>query len=157
MLAFARSGLVLAVMMMAGTVIGCSDDPSTSEAETEVVPTDVPAEIVSLIDEWSAANERGDGSVMDLYVPEGYHLYGDQRYDYDEVSQHLSGGGVEHEWLTDPLVVAADEDGRFVVVRGMRNSSPMWSNASALLFEIVTTPEDELRIVQTAWFYDSEW
>jgi hypothetical protein len=159
MTAIARSGLILALVLMAGPIVGCSDEPAASEIETEVVPTDVPTGIVSLIDDWYTANERADGSVMDLYVPEGYHLYGDQRYDYDDVSQHLSAGGdsYEHEWLTDPLLIAADEDGRYVVVRGLRNSSPAWSNASALLFEVVTTSEGEFRIVQTAWFYDSEW
>lgn len=70
---------------------------------------------------------------------------------------HLSGGGVEHEWITEPMLVAEDADGRYVVVRGMRNTSPTWSNTSALLFEVVTTPDGDLRLVQTAWFYDSEW
>jgi hypothetical protein len=117
-----------------------------------------PPEIVSLVDEWKAANERGDGSVMNLSVPEGSHLYGDQRFEYDEVSEHRSDGDleVEHEWLTDPLLIAAD-DGRYVVARGLRNSSAVWSHASALLFEIVTIAVDELRIAQTAWFYDSDW
>ena len=123
----------------------------------EVAATVAPDELVALIDDWYAANDRGDGSVLDLYVPEGYHLYGDKRFDYDEIPAHLSGGSVEHEWITEPLLITADPDGRYVVVRGMRNSSAVWSNASALLFEIVTTADDELRLVQTAWFYDSEW
>jgi hypothetical protein len=81
---------------------------------------------------------------------------GDQRIEYDEIPAHLSSGGLETEWITEPLLIAEDEDGRYVVVRGMRILGS-WSNASALLFEIVTTADDELRLVQTAWFYDNEW
>ena len=125
---------------------------SSSQAGAVVAPE----ELAALIDNWYAANERADGSVLDLYLPEGYHLYGDQRIEYDEIPAHLSSGGLEHEWITEPLLIAEDEDGRYVVVRGMRISGS-WVNASALLFEIVTTADDELRIVHTAWFYDNEW
>jgi hypothetical protein len=126
---------------------------SSSQAGAVVAPE----ELAALIDNWYAANERADGSVLDLYLPEGYHGYGDQRIEYDEIPGHLSGGNIEHDWITEPLLIAEDEDGRYVVVRGMRITSPNWSNASALLFEIVTTADDELRLVQTAWFYDNEW
>ena len=126
------------------------------EADTEST-TSAPPELAGLVDDWYAALEQGDDSVLDLYVAEGYHLYGDTRFEYDEIVGHLSGGGVEHEWITEPMLVAEDADGRYVVVRGMRNTSPIWSNASAVLFEVVTTPEGDLRLVQTAWFYDSEW
>lgn len=131
-----------------------------SAASTGEEPDAVaPEELAALIDDWYAANDRGDGSVLDLYVPEGYHLYGDLRFAGDEIVAHLSGGGgsIEHEWITEPILIAEDADGRYVVVRGMRNTSPNWSNASALLFEIVTTADDELKLAQTAWFHDSEW
>jgi hypothetical protein len=118
--------------------------------------SDVPVEVSALIDDWYAALERADGSALDLYVPEGYHLYGDQRFDHDEILAHLQGGGIKHEWITEPLLVAQDEDGRYVAVRGMRNTSPLGSSASALLFEIVTTADGELRLAQTAWFYRSK-
>jgi outer membrane murein-binding lipoprotein Lpp len=135
------------------------EPPAAAVASEEAAGTVAPEEIAALIDGWYAANDLGDGSVLDLYVPEGYHLYGDKRIEYDEIVNHLSGGGtgIEHEWITEPLLIAEDDDGRYVVVRGMRITSATWSNASALLFEIVTTPEGELRIVQTAFFYDNEW
>jgi hypothetical protein len=39
----------------------------------------------------------------------------------------------------------------------MRNTSPVFgSDASALMFEIMTTSGDELRFAQTAWFYKTE-
>lgn len=142
----------LSIVVLLLLIGGCSSTDSTASQDVTA-----PDELVALVDEWYAANDRGDGSVLELYVPEGYHLYGDQRFEYNEIVNHLSAGGVEHEWLTEPLLIAEDDDGRYVVVRGLRNTSAAWSNASALLFEIVTTPEDELRIVQTAWFYDSDW
>jgi hypothetical protein len=138
---------VALLLLMAGC---SSSDPTASD---EYV---APEELTALIDNWYAANDRADGSDLDLYVPEGYHLYGDQRIEYDEIPAHLSSGGLETEWITEPLLIAEDEDGRYVVVRGMRILGS-WSNASALLFEIVTTADDELRLVQTAWFYDNEW
>ncbi len=134
------------------------EPPAAAVASGETAGAVAPEELAALIDGWYAALERGDDSVLDLYLPEGYHLYGDKRIEHDEIVGHLSGGtGIENEWITEPLLIAEDEDGRYVVVRGMRNTSAIWSNASALLFEIVTTPDDELRLVQTAWFYDSEW
>ena len=131
--------------------------PACSDSDDEATPLTPSPEIVALIDQWWDANGAGDGSVLDLYVDEGYHLYGDQRYEYDQIPGHLSASGIQHEWVTEPLLIAEDADGRYVVVRGVRNSSGSWENTSAMLFEIVTTPEDELKIVQTAWFYDSEW
>ncbi|MGI9585229.1 MAG: hypothetical protein ACR2N7_06520 [Acidimicrobiia bacterium] len=126
-------------------------------AVAETINVAPPQELADLINAWFAALEQGDDSVLDLYVAEGYHLYGDKRFEYDELVGHLAGGGVDHQWITGPVLIAEDSDGRYVVARGMRNTTVDWSNASALLFEIVTTPEGELQIVQTAWFYDSEW
>ena len=117
-----------------------------------------PEEIAALIEDWYAANDLGDGSVLDLYLPEGYHLYGDKRFEYDEIVGHLSGGPAENEWITEPLLIADEGNGRYVVVRGMRIMfTGIYPNASALMFEIVTTPDDELRFAQTAWLYDNEW
>ena len=146
-----RLGPILPIAVFVILAAGCSTDPTTADEYL------APPQLAGLVDDWFAALEQGDDSVLDLYVAEGYHLYGDTRFEYDEIVGHFSGGSIEHEWITDPMLVAEDADGRYVVVRGMRNSSPMWSNASALLFEVVTTPDDELRLVQTAWFYDSEW
>jgi hypothetical protein len=137
------------VIALALIVTGCTAEEGSS--------TVAPEELAALIDDWYAALDRGDDSVLDLYLPVGYHLYGDKRIEYDEIPAHLSGGSIEHEWITEPLLIAEDADGRYVVVRGMRISSPVWSNATALMFEIVTTADDELRFVQTALFYDNEW
>ena len=81
-----------------------------------------PAEVSTLIDEWYSANERADGSVLDLYLPSGYHLYGDERIDYSEIPGHLGGNpDFQHEWITEPMLITAYYDGSYVVVRGMRN------------------------------------
>ena len=156
-LATAESNLAAAEANLSAVEQELASLPTVAaEADTEST-TSAPPELAGLVDDWYAALEQGDDSVLDLYVAEGYHLYGDTRFEYDEIVGHLSGGNIEHEWITEPMLVAEDADGRYVVVRGMRNTSPIWSNASALLFEVVTTPDDELRLVQTAWFYDSEW
>lgn len=142
---------------LAQTEVELGQVTAERDALEEVEAVSAPEAIAALIDDWNQALERQDGSVLKLYVPEGYHLYGDQRFEYDEIPGHLQGGGVEHVWITEPLLIAEDDDGRYVVVRGMRNTTPVWSNASALSFEIVTRSDGELRIVQTAWFYDNEW
>jgi hypothetical protein len=130
-------------------VVGCSSN--------EIDATAVPKEVSALIDDWYAALERADGSALDLYLPNGYHLYGDLRFDHDQVLAHLQEGGIEHEWITEPFLVAQDEGGSFVAVRGMRNTMPSgFSDASAVLFEIVTTTDGELRFAQTAWFFRSK-
>jgi len=173
--------LIAGLAVLGLVLTGCSSDPTASDeyvtleqelAQTEAELVEVtaerdalekietavaPEELAALIDDWYEALDRQDDSALELYVPEGYHLYGDQRFEYDKIPGHLQAGGIEHVWITEPLLIAEDEDGRYVVTRGMHNTSPAWSNASALLFEIVTMPDGELRIVQTAWFYDTEW
>jgi hypothetical protein len=156
-LATARSNLTAAEASLSAVEEELANLPTVAAEADTASATSAPPELAGLVDDWFAALELGDDSVLDLYVAEGYHLYGDTRFEYDEIVGHLSGGGIEHEWITEPMLVAEDADGRYVVVRGMRNTSPMWSNASALLFEVVTTSDGELRLVQTAWFYDSEW
>jgi hypothetical protein len=117
-----------------------------------------PDRVAAVIDDWYEALDRGDDSVLDLYVPQGYHLYGDKRIEYDEIVSHLTGGSIEHVWITEPLLITDEGDGRYVAVRGMRNTMPgAWENATAISFEIVTTPDGALKLVQTAWFYDNEW
>lgn len=83
-------------------------------------------------------------------------MEGDQRIELDRLASHLSGGG-EHEWITEPLLISDEGDGRYVVVRGMRNTTVTWGvDSSALMFEIMTTSDDELRFSQTAWFYETD-
>jgi hypothetical protein len=156
----ARRTLLVAAGAVILLLVGCSsDDESTASVGSAVNldPTAVPAEISALVDNWFEALAREDGSVLELYVPEGYHLYGDTRIEHDGIPAHLSTPGYTHEWTTPTLLITNEGNGRYVVVRGMRNTSSAGSWASALLFEIVETPNDGLRLAQTAWFYDSEW
>lgn len=153
-----RSRRTLAIAALAALVLGFiagwairGDSSDTSTADTEV-----PAEVSALIDEWFSANERADRSVLDLYLPSGYHLYGDQRVDYSEIPNHLSGNpDFQHEWITEPILITADDDGSYVVVRGMRivNDARGWDDSSALAFEIETTADGSLKFAQTAWIY----
>jgi hypothetical protein len=110
---------------------------------------EVPAEVVALLDEWWAANERHDGSVVDLYTPTGYHLYGDAKYSSDTLAAHLNRA-VNPEWITEPyLIVSQPMRGRYVVTRGLQSGT----TASAVTFEIVTDGDGELKFEQTAWTY----
>jgi hypothetical protein len=148
-----KGALLVAASAVTLLLVGCS----SSASPTEIDPTAVPAEISALIDNWSEALAREDGSVLELYVPEGYHLYGDLRIEHDSIPAHLSTPGYTHEWTTPTPLITNEGYGRYVAVRGTRNTSSLGSWASALLFEIVETPDDGLRLAQTAWFYDSEW
>lgn len=156
-LATAESSLAAAEANLSAAEQELANLPTVADEADPEPTTSAPPELAALVDDWYAALEQGDGSVLDLYVAEGYHLYGDTRFEYDQIVGHLSAAGIKHEWITEPMLVAEDADGRYVVVRGMRITSPIWSNASAFLFEVVTTPEGDLRLVQTALFYDSEW
>lgn len=161
-------GLVVAFTLVAGA---CGQEVTTSEEyqslETEKVALEqqlaytedelaaaratgsgeaVPAEVVAVLDAWWAANDRADGSVVDLYTANGYHLSGDRKIPQDQLAAHL-GGGSDHEWISEPYLVAAQPEGRYVVTRGVRNGAFV----SALSFEIKTASTGELEIAQTAW------
>ena len=152
-------------VVLATLISGCGEDITTSDEyrqlEQEVValetrleeatPDAVPADVVALLDEFDAANERGDGSVADLYRISGYHLYGDQKIERDEIAAHLGASGWTHEWITEPYLIAAEPEGRYVVARGLRNSNGAASYASALTFELITSVDGELEIAQSAW------
>ena len=138
---------ILGIGALALGSVACGASDSANEASA------TPEPVAELVDDWFAAAEAGDGSVTDLYLPTGYHLYGQQRYDHDDIAAHLSGGGYEHEWITDTMLVADDGDGSYVVVRGMRSSNEFESDQSALTFEVVTTDEGELRLAQTSWLF----
>lgn len=145
-----RSVSLAIALLMIATACG-SDDSTTSD-----VP-EIPDEIAAVTDDWYAAADQGDGSVIDLYTSYGYHLYGDQRIEREDIAVHLQGGGFEHEWITEPMLIVDEGDGRYVVVRGMRNTHPtQGSDASAVMFEIMTTDDGEYRLQQTAWFYETE-
>jgi len=128
-------------------------DRDVLAVEVKAYPA-VPGEAAALIDDWWEALERGDGSVVDLYRPTGYHLYGTERFSGEEIAAHLEAGqGWTHEWITEPYLVTDEGDGRYVVTRGLRNSLGGTSSASALTFEIATMPDGQLLFAQTAWTY----
>lgn len=52
-----------------------ADEPDTESTSS------APPKLAGLVDDWYAAVEQGDDSVLDLYVAEGYHLYGDTRFE----------------------------------------------------------------------------
>lgn len=130
-------------------------DLTATRAELEEAGTteaDVPADVAAVVDEWWAANDRGDGSVAELYVPTGYHMYGERKIRHDELAAHFGVEGWTSELISGPFLVAAEPAGRYVVTIGVRNSSGVASFASALTFEIVTR-DDEYRIAHTDWAY----
>lgn len=151
-----RRTLVISVLVALAIGVGAGWLIRGASSEETTADTQVPAEVSALIDEWYAANARADGSVLDLYLPSGYHLYGDERIDYSQIPDHLGGNpDFQHEWITEPILITADDDGSYVVVRGMRNilESRNWDDSSALAFEIETTDDGSLKLAQTAWIY----
>ena len=60
--------------------------------------TEIPAEVLALLDEWWEVNERNDGSVVDLYTPDGYHLCGETKYALDTLAAHLQQA-VNPKWI----------------------------------------------------------
>jgi hypothetical protein len=139
----ATTAIILAAFACAAMFAGCSDSNDQSS-------TAVPTEVSQLIDDWEAALGRGDGSVLDLYTPDGYHLYGATKYTGEWMAVHLQGGAPEdHVWVTEPVLIV-DQGDRFIVTGGMSNRvfGTWWT--SAVTFEIVDTP-DGLRIAQTSW------
>jgi len=129
-----------------------ASDTAAALAEARAVQgTQVPADVDDLLDEWWSANERNDGSVVELYLPSGYHLSGQQMIPRDDLAAHLGAPGWTPEWITEPYLVAAEPEGRYVVTRGLRNTQGSRSFASALTFEILTTADGELKIAETDW------
>ena len=125
-------------------------DTTAQMAEAHpAAPSEVPADVLALLDAWWAANERKDDSVVDLYTEAGYHLYGQAKYSGDDLVAHLQLA-VRPEWITEPyLIVTESNDRRFVVTRGLDTGI----RSSAFTFEIVKSPEGGLKIAQTAWSY----
>jgi len=139
--------------LLLAILTGCGSSDAALEGEHD--PTQVPDEVSQLIDDWWAALERGDDSVLDLYLPSGYHLYGDLRIERDEIVGHLSGQPqYSTEWTTAPYAMANEGDGTYLVVRGIRitqASTTSW--ASAFAFEIETVDDGSLKIAHTAFIY----
>jgi hypothetical protein len=142
------------VGMLAVVAAGLAACTSTGES---AVGAEVPTDVRALIDEWSAAVELHDGSVTDLYWSMGYHVYGDRVIPRDEIAGHFADATFPTEWITDPYLIAAEPEGRYVVTRGLRTTLGDQSFASALTFEILDVPDDGLKIAQTNWMWDNSW
>jgi hypothetical protein len=108
----------------------------------------VPDDVVALIDQWKQATES---SMIDLYTPTGFHLYGTQRFTGEEIGPHLVNPSVGHEELT-PLLLVADELGRYVITQGVENTVGGGKYRSGISWEIVADSEGGLKIAQSAWF-----
>jgi hypothetical protein len=108
----------------------------------------VPDDVVALIEQWKQATAS---SMVDLYTPTGFHLYGTQRYTGEAIGPHLVNPSVDHEELT-PLLLVADELGRYVVTQGVENTVGPVKAASGISWEIVDDLEGRLKIAQSAWF-----
>jgi hypothetical protein len=170
-------GFVVAFALVAGA---CSQDVTASEEyqslETEAAALEqklaytegeltaaresstgeaIPVEVVAILDEWWAANDRADGSVVDVYTTTGYHLYGDKKVSHEELAAHFDARGWTSEWISEPYLVADEPEGRYVVTRGIRNTNTSVgvSVASALTFEIVTATTGEMEIAQSTFLY----
>jgi hypothetical protein len=147
-----RIGIGAILLTIVTTACGSADVALEGEHD----PTAVPAEVSQLIDDWWAALERGDDSVLDLYLRSGYHLYGDLRFERDEIVGHLTGRPqYSNEWTTAPYAMANEGDGTYLVVRGIRitQASINTSWASAFAFEIETIEDGSLKIAHTAFIY----
>ena len=122
-------------------------------AATSGTTSAVPADVAALVDEWWAANNRSDGSVTDLYLPSGYHMYGEQKVTRDGLVAHFSIPGYTHESISGPFLIAAEPEGRYVVTQGIRTALGTQSWTTALTFEILKAPDGELKIAQTDFVY----
>jgi hypothetical protein len=128
-------------------------DAATAATAATGTTTAIPANVAALIDAWWAANNREDGSVVDLYLPSGYHMYGEQKITRDKLAAHFSIPGYTAESISGPFLIAAEPEGRYVVTQGIRTSSGSQSWASALTFEIQAMADGELKLAQTDFLY----
>jgi hypothetical protein len=111
----------------------------------------VPDDVVALIDQWKQATES---SMVDLYTANGYHLYGTQKFSGDDIGPHLVDPAVTSETLT-PLLLVADESGRYVVTQGVKNTFGSEEAQSGVSWEIVADSDGTLKIAQSAWLWDN--
>jgi hypothetical protein len=136
--------VVLAVVMLLA-VAGCSSSDGVSQ---DVGLGPVPDDVVALIDQWKQATES---SMVDLYTASGYHLYGAQKFSGDDIGPHVANPAVTHKSLT-PLLLVADNSGRYVVTQGTENTHGSSKYPTGLSWEIVTDSDGTLKIAQSAWF-----
>jgi hypothetical protein len=131
----------LVVLLLAG----CGDAAGVSQ---DVGLGPVPDDVVALIDQWGQATKT---SIVDLYTPTGFHLYGTEKFTGDAIGAHLVNPAVGHEALT-PLLLVAGGPGRYVVTQGVENTFGGAKFPSGLSWEIVEDSDGELKIAQSAWF-----
>jgi hypothetical protein len=118
----------------------------------------VPEDVAAITDDWFAALARHDGSVVDLYTPNGYHEYGAEIYRGEAMAVHLGGqeGSITtgtHEWTSNPVVLV-DTGDRWVVVRAMHIAVGGSNSESTLSYEIVRMDDGSLKIAQSSWLID---
>lgn len=134
----------LVVLLLAG----CSDSETSDAVSQDVGHGLVPDEVAALIDQWKEATAI---SMVDLYTPTVFHLYGTWKVTGDEIGAHLVNPAVGHEELT-LLLLVADDEGRYVVTQGVENTIGGGIYRSGLSWEIVADSDGTLRIAQSAWF-----
>ncbi|MBT8207035.1 MAG: hypothetical protein KJO18_02080, partial [Acidimicrobiia bacterium] len=112
----------------------------------------IPTAVAAVIDDWWAALNLRDGSVLDLYELGGYTQFGTERFFDDDIASHLAGNAsFDHEWLGEAVLIVDDGNGRYVVARGLRNFDANSSFTSAMIFEINTQSDGQLLLGHTAW------
>jgi hypothetical protein len=131
----------LVVLLLAG----CGDSAGVSQ---DVGLGPVPDDVVALTGQWKQATKT---SMVDLYTPTGFHLYGTQKITGDGIGAHLANPAVGHEALT-PLLLVAGGPGRYVVTQGIEITVSGRKMPSGFSWEIVENSEGELKIAQSAWF-----
>lgn len=148
--------LTIAVIILAILAIGLGAW-AVYQATTGSDELTTPDEVMSMTDEWEAALSRYDGSVVDLYVEAGYHLYGTAKYEGEEIAGHLGGAEGQaqtgsNEWTAEPTVMVAGED-RWVIVRPMLITNSA-SAESVLSFEIIQMDDGSYKIAHSVWMID---
>ena len=131
-----------------GEVTAERDSLTPEGGSLDVGQGPVPDEVAALVDQCKQATET---SMVDLYTPTGFHLYGTQKYTGDDIGAHLVNPAVGHEALT-PLLLVADDESRYVVTQGFENTIGGGKYRSDLSWEIVTDSDGALKIAQSAWF-----
>jgi len=139
------ASLVAVVLLLAG----CSDSETSNGVSQDVGQGLVPDEVAALIDQWKQATET---SMVDLYTPTGFHLYGAQKITGDDIGVHLANPAVtDHEELTPLLLVAVEPGRRYVATQGIANTIFETKSPSGFSWEIVADSEGTLRIARSAW------
>ena len=141
--------LLIPFTLVVVLLAGCSDSETSDGVSQDVGQGLVPEEVAALIDQWKEATAT---SVVDLYTPTGFHLYGAQKITGDDIGVHLSNPAVtDHEALTPLLLVVEEPGRRYVVTQGMANTIFATKSPSGLSWEIIKDSEGTLRIATSAW------